>query len=50
MSENTYDQAETIWGFYEDRYPIYTNQQNCHPELSSPMTVKEANGLVEMIR
>lgn len=45
-----FDKPEIIYGFYEDRYPIYTNQENCHPELSSPMSVQEANGLVSKIK
>ena len=42
--------GEVIWGFYEEEYPIYTSQKDAHPELSSPMTVYEANSLVAVIR
>lgn len=44
------DEPEIIYGFYEERYPIYTNEKDCHPELSYPMSVEEANGLVTTIK
>lgn len=49
MTEST-TQGEVIWGFYEEEYPIYTNQGDAHPELGTPMTVDQANGLVKAIR
>ncbi len=50
MSEIDTSAPERIWGFYEEEYPIYTNEADLHPELSSPMTVDEANGLVRRIK
>jgi len=42
--------SNEIWGFYEDEYPVYTSREKCHPELSSPMSVHEANYHIEQLK
>lgn len=39
-----------IWGFYEDKYPTYTNKKDAHPELSSLVTPEEVNYMVSLIK
>ena len=39
-----------IWGFYEDKYPFYTQGDEAHPELSSIATAEEVNRLVRKIQ
>jgi len=40
---------EPIWGFYEDEYPIFTNAEGKHSELSVPVTPADLNRLVGML-
>lgn len=43
-------EAQLVYGFYEDEYPVYTNLAEAHSELSSVVTVDELNGLVSTIK
>ena len=50
LKEREDAQRHEIWGFHEDEFPVYTTRKGCHPELSSPMTVDEANHLITQIK
>lgn len=43
-------EKQSVWGFYEEEYPVYTDKAGCHPELGSVMDANDANGLVEMLK
>lgn len=49
ITKNRLVNQSQIWGFYEGEYPVYTSHDEAH-ELSTPMTVAEANGLVDAIK
>lgn len=38
-----------IWGFYEDKYPAYTNFKDKHPDLSSLVGPAEVNNLCKKL-
>lgn len=40
---------QIVWGFYENEMPLYTQGKAGAHELTSPITAKEANGLVATI-
>lgn len=46
----TEHEAQEIWGFYEDEFPVYTTRAKRHHGLSDIATVAEVNGLVSTLK
>ena len=42
-------EERTIWGFYEDEFPVYTHWPEVS-ELSEIVTAKELNGLIDAMK